>query len=823
MMTPRPLPFYFLTTSRPEDYTTARVEERMRRLKDDGFGGLVLMNTAGFDMEEYLTPWWFEMTERFILAAKKYNLEFWFMDGWRCPPGDVGNKIEKINPNLKQQRLAKDCDGVKVVEVPWGFPAFEEPESSKLFIQLVYEEYKKHLGQYFGNGLTGIFSDTDCRRIDAFVLTKFEGDYYPWSKNFAKVFREEFGYDLMPYLTDIVNNRTTPQVYDYYRCCELLYLQWYRNNYRWCQQNGLKYTFHTSDTGPLPRSFCRRSSVFSEGNPLNFFRYSSYPGTDHEALALDGGTHFDSRMVYLRTSRGEEQGPVRTPSFNSTKYDLRAKYAGSAAYLYGKEGAMCEMFAFTNWGVTPGELRQIAAWQLLQGITFFVPHAIHNSMFGPSKYGAPPEQHYATGGAIRDINDFIGKYVTIVQKGDYAPRVKVVDPSEAVRAGLPSTETFFQFCDNLHHAGISYVIVPDGTPGAINANTTLPPLPERDFTFTGGDLMAMRRVLADGTHYLLVCNLWSDDELTGTLEFEGRKYELALASGEMAVIGGPDEEYRKPDRPERQCRELPFPAPVTYAEENMIPFHYNTTFTIAEDLEKPLRLQVHSHWTTSPVRYDGQLLTNGKPCRVFDDDYLEYEVPATAGTHFFELEIWQDRPANLGTPHSNCGNSILNRKVEYRFYDPVILRGEFHAELEIVKPFDHQVFCYYNMQLWVPEKCDITLSRPRAALNAGSWTRQGRPFYSGTATYRFDLEELAKTKPFPEGPATLRLPKLAVKADVVLDGQPLGHISLPPFTMPLGDLTGHKILEITVTNTLANLLEEYCAPSGLVGGAILEW
>ncbi len=814
MLKYRPLPFYFLNTGKMEAYTEEIIDAKVRMLREDGFGGCILFNIAGggFGSDHYLTEEWFTVTERFILAAERHGLKIWFTDGWRCPSGDVGDKVAKINPDLRQQRLVRNADGkVEAVDVPWGFPAFEEPESSRLFIELVYEAYWRRLGKYFGKTLEGIFSDADNRRFDAFSASMMSDDYYPWSKGFAATFHNEYGYDIIPHLSDIIDGKHSQASYDYHLLCEKLYRKWFENNYKWCKEHGIAYTFHTSDTGPFPRSRCRRSSVFTEGNPLNFYKFSDFPGTDHELLALDGGTHFDSRLVQLKVSRGSTEALYRTPSFAETKYDLRAKYVGSAAFLYGKRGAMSELFAAANWGATPGEFRRIAAWQLLQGVNFFVPHAIHHRFKGSSKYGAPPEQHYGTGGSISEINDFIAKYAFIASQGEFAPSVRVADVTEDVRRGTEDVENFFTFTDMLNHAGISYVIVPKDDPEAIHALKSLPPLPQREFTFTGGDLLAMRRKL-NGDYYLLVCNLWSEDELTGTLEFINRRYDIVLAPGEIAVIGGPYEEYRSPKRFARTM-ELPFPAEIVFAAPNRIPFHYNSQFTVAESLSSHLRLLIPTEFATGAM-YDGKPLGRGNMVNLLDEPYSEFFVSGEEGVHAFELPKWMVRPPDLGKPDSSTGNDP-GMPSDFKYYLPVYVEGDFDASLDVENPFDHQVYLsYYILHIYDPKRCDVTLRPRRRTLEAGSWAVQGQPFYSGSVTYEFNVKAIS-------GNAILETPSAAVRVEAFKDGVSCGSTCFPPYRIVLGDLTGAKKLKIRVTNTLANEYEEFLAPSGLVGGARL--
>ena len=53
----KPLPFFFLTTCEPDEYTDEKVEASLAELKECGFGGLILFNKPpkGFNKENYLS------------------------------------------------------------------------------------------------------------------------------------------------------------------------------------------------------------------------------------------------------------------------------------------------------------------------------------------------------------------------------------------------------------------------------------------------------------------------------------------------------------------------------------------------------------------------------------------------------------------------------------------------------------------------------------------------------------------------------------------------------------------------------------------------
>ena len=127
----RPIPFYFLTTRNPDDYTTEAVGAAMDAVKAAGFGGIVFFNKPphGFDEATYLSDFYYEVLEQFVLASRERELALWINDGFNFPPGDAAGRIEKRNPTLTQQRIRPNEEGRLdvvvshgiVVAQPWQF------------------------------------------------------------------------------------------------------------------------------------------------------------------------------------------------------------------------------------------------------------------------------------------------------------------------------------------------------------------------------------------------------------------------------------------------------------------------------------------------------------------------------------------------------------------------------------------------------------------------------------------------------------------------------------------------------------------------------
>ena len=254
---------------------------------------------------------------------------------------------------------------------------------------------KKRLGNYFGDPIAGFFSDSDNRRVNALVLFDENSpmrDYFPWSSDFAESFRAAYGVRHPALDAAVLRREDVPQAVDYWEHAGRLMQGWFAAHHAWLRENGLQYTGHTSDSSPYLVQETQRSSCFTEGRFSDLERHFDYPGTDQEMYSLDSAKPTTRENFYTpHVIWGEREYMPKMTNFYDVSIDLRARQAASTAFQYGKKGVMCEMFAATNYGVSPAVLRQIAAYQLMQGVTFIVPHAYHHLFTGETKYFAPPD------------------------------------------------------------------------------------------------------------------------------------------------------------------------------------------------------------------------------------------------------------------------------------------------------------------------------------------------------------------------------------------------------------------------------------------------
>ncbi len=839
----RPIPFYFLTTTEDTALSREAIREAINMLEAAGYGGCVVFNKppTGFTREEYLGEKWFRTTRYFVEEALKKHLAIWINDDFTPPPGDVGGRIAKIAPHLKQQRLVLENSGAVTVknDVEWGFPAFEYPESSRLFIELVYEAYKKYLGEFFGKGIVGIFSDADNRRMFHGVLPE---DYFPWSGNFSGECETTFGYRVEPHLRDILQWKGGQAAVDYWRLTGRLYQQWFANNHEWCRKNNLKYTFHTSDSGPRSFDETLRSSIFTEGDAFELHAHADFPGTDHELRGLNGGTTLfpDKLWICEHACWGQPNEKCRAWTFSNPAGDVRAKLAGSAAFLNNAPRAMCECFAATNWSCETDDLRRIAIWQIMQGINFFVPHAVHHRVFGSTKYFAPPEflRYGVLAKSVKPLNDHLTDLCEIASRGELIAPVALLDPTEEIWRTGRAFPRFFELCVELNRQPHGYVIAPLRAviqndkqfrvainPGMtlsdevrkqiaeagvvlIESNETdrLHSLIPVDLNFKGTGRPHVMRRHVDGGDMFLIANIEDDHEIIETVKYSGKDHTIVLLPGEVAVFAPDGSDYRKPTTI-RASLPLSETADVTWDAPNSITLF---RWEDAGGNAKPIHFQngeLYFRWRNSQdlpairllvplgvagtFTFDGVTLADGQQRMIFDERYLAYDLPNSGitGEHVIAM----------------TGGGMA-------WESPCYLEGEFDCQIEQDwKDETVPCFVYYNFKLDLPKFAKVTLHKRRKTLATNrSWARQGHIFYSGSAVYRFEF-----TIPDDFKHPILQLGRVHCRAELTINGKNLGCRIFPPFEFDLKGISGKCVAELRVENTLGNRLDGYGAPSGL--------
>lgn len=212
------------------------------------------------------------------------------------------------------------------------------PEAVARFIQLTHERYREYYGDQFGQRIVSIFVDETAP---------------VWSDRILATFRDEYGYDLaetMPALQDPDHPQHVRVSYDLQRLKYRLFCQSFEEPIAtWCRENGLAY----SGEKPSLR--------------LAQLQYMDIPGCEPGHTKV--GAKLDLLQVRVRGN---------------------ARATASAAYFYGKAGALCECYHSMGWSATLQDAKFVADGLLLMGIKYLVPHGFFYSTHALKKHDAPP-------------------------------------------------------------------------------------------------------------------------------------------------------------------------------------------------------------------------------------------------------------------------------------------------------------------------------------------------------------------------------------------------------------------------------------------------
>lgn len=129
--------------------------------------------------------------------------------------------------------------------------------------------------------------------------------------------------------------------------------------------------------------------------------------------------------------------------------DIRgnARATASAAYLYGKEGSLCECYHSLGWGATLQDAKLIAESLLALGIRWLVPHAFFYSTSGLRKHDAPPSfLHMPYWHLFGQLSRRVAAVRSELAESWTDAAVALVDPS----AGLPDDEQLLCYAELQH-------------------------------------------------------------------------------------------------------------------------------------------------------------------------------------------------------------------------------------------------------------------------------------------------------------------------------------------------------------------------------------
>lgn len=258
----------------------------------------------------------------------------------------------------------KDCRIVVVQAVYYTDPEslgnntdLMDPETTRLFIQLTHEEYKKQCGEE-------LFNST----FDASFLDEPNpGFFYCWSTHFAEEFEKMHGFDLIPKLPHLVLDIDDDTLFIRH-CYRMTQQKLITENYlgqirKWCRENNI------ISTGHLSRSeFLSFSNCGAWPNEMKCYSFLDIPCTD----PLGAGEAWS----------------------DANAYHTGIKVAVSAALIYDKQQAGADTLAVLGHEASIRDLVFHLDYQMMLGLTYFNIHGLSYSLAMDRKDEVPPSIFY---------------------------------------------------------------------------------------------------------------------------------------------------------------------------------------------------------------------------------------------------------------------------------------------------------------------------------------------------------------------------------------------------------------------------------------------
>jgi hypothetical protein len=368
-----PIPFWFLNG----DMNREELERQLRLMDAVGIGTVVLHARRGHTVP-YLSEEWLAGIRHCVEVCATLGMKAWLYDEDNFPSGYAGGATLAAYPGgqakhlcLVAQPLEDDTivsaaeEGAFVMRpTPWH-PAYSDDwytdlmdlHATEAFIESTHERYAQALGDQLGTTVTAVF--TDEPGFYNHFHTCAPGSVV-WTPDMLDQFQTRRGYSLLPYLKLLfVEGPEAPRIRcDFYRTVtELICERFYLPIKRWCNSHGMESVGHVNNEEYLVDHVRYNADFFSAMDGLDM------PGMD--VIGPVGDWH-------------------RLPD------SMVPKLTSSAAHTRGNLRSMSETFGAEGWGLSPEEMRRLADWLSVRGVTRLVPHAFYYSIAGERYNECPP-------------------------------------------------------------------------------------------------------------------------------------------------------------------------------------------------------------------------------------------------------------------------------------------------------------------------------------------------------------------------------------------------------------------------------------------------
>ena len=351
---------------------------------------------------KYLSPEYFGFVEFAVEEAKRTGLKVWLYDEGGWPSGSANGRIPEEYPEYQARTMILK-HGRPEIRLVGNRTDLLNPKAVGIFLDLVYEGYRKHAGDHFGRTVMGIFTD------EPYVPGCVGSEALPWTERMEAEFEKRKGYRLENYIpllfagaehggndSDLLR-RVRIDFSDVW--VSLFETAYFRQIHRWCRGNNLLFTGHLGGEESLEahhRNF---------GDFMRLSRYFDIPGIDTIA-----------RQIF--------------PGRSSADFP---KFASSIARLKNKRDVISESFAVYGWGLNFQHMKWITDYQYARGVTRLAPMAFLYSTrgaravtVGSDLLGDPRFDHF------KRFADYAGRLSRICRFGQPGARLGVYYPMDTL-------------------------------------------------------------------------------------------------------------------------------------------------------------------------------------------------------------------------------------------------------------------------------------------------------------------------------------------------------------------------------------------------------
>jgi len=422
------------------DVNKEDIDHTLHAYKEQGIGGVFVHPRPGL-ITDYLSPKWFEMFKYALDLAKQLDMKLWIYDENSYPSGFAGGLVQQQMPEsynqgdaiIPRQMSTLTLDDKQVakyvfknVDGKWqDITATASKEKglegkyvvfylrdthnrsneyvdllvkgvTEKFIDITFNKYKNAVGEEFGKGISGTFTD------EPHIIGLGAGrSTFLWTPDLESWFKKLNGYDLQPNIISLYEETGEWQRvrHDYYSTILDMFInRWSKPMSKYTKEHNLIFTGHYWEHG---------WPDLSDG-PDNMAMYAW-----HTQPAID--------MLY-------NSQIVRPDQFSNVR---SVKELASVANQFGRKRALSETYGGSGWDLRFDEMKRNGDWEYTLGVNFLNQHHAVLSLMGDRKHDYPlslgtfepywKQYHYQA--------DYFGRLSTALSSGIQRNRILVLEPT----------------------------------------------------------------------------------------------------------------------------------------------------------------------------------------------------------------------------------------------------------------------------------------------------------------------------------------------------------------------------------------------------------